>query len=296
MMELVDLRYLVSAAETGKLLHVAKALSVDVSTVSRRISALENELGISLLERDHSGVRLTTGGRLVANLARRILANVEEIKYTANHIALGNTGVLRLGLRVPPISGHAQALLTKWRDANREIVLSIMEGSHRELAIALNERRIDLALITGLRGWPRVASKTLFRERLVAALPCEHSLAVHQSLTWKMLSAETVLVQDWEDNHTQREFYALFLGSGARFQGHAASKQTILALVEAGYGVTFVPESSVAATAPGIVFRPLDDENACLDFDLVWPPVSEDPLVGRFVAFMRDESRTLGVE
>lgn len=293
-MELVDLRHFVLAAETSKLLYAAETLNVDVSTVSRRISALENELGLTLLERDHAGVRLTAGGRLVANLARRILANVEEIKQISNHIARGNTGVLRLGLRVPPIGGHAQTLLAKWRDANPDIVLATMEGNQREIAIGLQERRIDIALITGHKGFPRAASKTLFRERLVAALPREHPLAEHQSLTWDMLSSETVLIQDWGDNHTQREFYALFLGSGARFQGHAASKQTILALVEAGYGVTFAPESSVTATAPGIAFRPLDEENACLDFDLVWPPESEDPLVGRFVAFMRDECRALG--
>lgn len=294
-MEFVDLRYFISAAETSKLLHTAKALGVDVSTVSRRISALENELGIALLERDHAGVRLTAGGQVVVKLARRILANVEEIKHTASHIALGNTGVLRLGLRAPPIGGNAQALLTRWRNANPDIVLSTMEGSHREIAIALQERRIDLALVTGLKGFPRVASKTLFRERLLAALPCKHPLVEHSSLTWEQLRAETVLTQDWEDNHTQREFYALFLGSDARFQGHATSKQTILALVEAGYGVTFVPESSVVASAPGVVFKPLNDENACIDFDLAWPPESEDPLVGRFVAFMRDESRALGV-
>ena len=100
-MELADLRYFVSAVDTSKLLSAAKALNVDVSTVSRRISVLENELGVTLLERDHAGVRLTSGGEVVAKLARRILANVEEIKHAASHIARGDTGILRLGLGNP---------------------------------------------------------------------------------------------------------------------------------------------------------------------------------------------------
>ena len=107
-MELADLRYFVLAADTSKLLYAAKALNVDVSTVSRRISALENKLGVTLLERDHSGVRLTAGGQVVARLARRILANVEEIKHTASHIARGNRGILRLGVRV-------QSEILAWR-------------------------------------------------------------------------------------------------------------------------------------------------------------------------------------
>lgn len=292
-MELLDLRYFMIAADTSKLLHAAKALDVDVSTISRRISALENELGITLLERDHSGVRLTAGGKIVAGLARRILANVEEIKHAADDIALGNKGILRIGLRAPPIGGRSHALLTKWRQSNPDIVLSTLEGSHREIAVALNERRIDAALVTGHRDWPRVATRTLFRERLLAALPCTHVLAQQPILSWQALSAETILVQDWEDNHTQREFYALFLGNGARFQGHAASKQTILGLVGAGYGISFVSDSNLEATTPGVVLKPIDEENAWLDFDLVWPPEIEDPLVGRFIAFMRDESRSL---
>lgn len=290
-MDLTDLRYLTATADTGKLLHAAKLLEIDVSTVSRRISALENELGITLLERDHSGVRLTPGGKIVANLARRILSNVEEIRHAADDIALGNKGILRIGVRVPPIGGRSQALLAKWRLSNPDIVLFTLEGGHREIAIALNERRIDAALITGHRDWPRIASQTLFRERLMAAVPIGHVLTEQSSLDWQSLSSETVLVQDWEDNHTQREFYALFLGNGARFQGHASSKHTILALVGAGYGITLVTESQIESQTPGVIFKSIDEENAWLDFDLVWPSDAEDPLVGRFVAFMRDESR-----
>jgi DNA-binding transcriptional LysR family regulator len=102
------------------------------------------------------------------------------------------------------------------------------------------------------------------------------------------------LVQGWDDNQAQREFYATLLGSGARFAVHGASKQTILALVSIGAGIALATESQSEVTFPDVVFRPINEENAWLDFGLVWLPESEDPVVGRFVAFMRDESRARG--
>jgi len=129
---------------------------------------------------------------------------------------------------------------------------------------------------------------------MVAVLPSSHSLAERTTLDWESLSAETILIQDWDDNHTQREFYATLLGSGARFQAHTASKQTIMALVGAGLGVTLATESQAEPTLPGVTFKPIGEENASLEFNLVWLPETEDPLIGRFIAFMRDESRLRG--
>ncbi len=142
--------------------------------------------------------------------------------------------------------------------------------------------------------WPHVTACTLFKERMVAVLPSDHSLAERAMIDWKSLSAETILVQGWEDNQTQREFYATLLGNGARFQSHAASKQTVMALVGAGMGITLATDSQAEATFPGVTFKLIDEDNAWLEFDLVWLPESEDPLVGRFIAFMRDESRARG--
>ena len=106
-----------------------------------------------------------------------------------------------------------------------------MEGNERELALGLSEHRLEAALVAGHMMWPHATACTIFRERMVAVLPCSHPLATRPSLDWGSVSLETFLIQDWDDNHTQREFYAKLLGNGAKLQAHMASKQTIMALV-----------------------------------------------------------------
>jgi DNA-binding transcriptional LysR family regulator len=291
MMDIVDLRYLVAVADAGKFVSAAKTLGVDTSTVSRRIGSLEDELGLSLFERDRSGIRLTRGGNSVVRCARVALFHLNEIKRVGHQFAHGSDGELRLGVRHPPIAGAARDLLASWQAANPEVLLSIVEGNQRDLALGLSERRLDAALVTGHTMWTHGTAVPIFREALVVAMPEGHRLATRSTIDWASLKSEPILVQGWNDNQTQREFYATLLGSDARFSVHAASKQTILALVGLGAGVALSAQSQAEVTFPGIIFRPIDEPNAWLDFGLAWMPESEDPIVGRFIAFMRDESR-----
>jgi DNA-binding transcriptional LysR family regulator len=290
-MEIVDLYYMTTVADAGRLARAAKVLGVDTSTVSRRVGNLENELGLSLFERDHSGIRRTRAGDSVLACARRALFHFGEVKRIGRQFASGTTGEVRLGVRHPPIAGAARELLASWRAAFPEVDLTISEGSQRELALGLAEHRLDVALVTGHEMWVQVTAVPIFRERLVAAVPAEHALAHRQVLDWASLRPETMLIPGWGDNQTQREFYATLLGSGTRFAVHAASRQTIVALVGVGAGIALVTHSQAEVTFPGVVFRPIDEPNAWLDFGLAWLPESEDPVVGRFIAFLRDESR-----
>src|SRR3546814_3071644 len=95
------------------------------------------------------------------------------------------------------------------------------------------------------------------------------------------------LVQGWDESQSAREFYAAFLGSGVKFHMHAASKQSVFALVGAGLGVTLATVSQSEVVFPGVVYRPIDEADAWLQVELAWIPDVEDAVLGRFLAFMR---------
>ena len=68
-----------------------------------------------------------------------------------------------------------------------------------------------------------------------------------------------MLVQGWEESQSAREFYAAFLGDGVRFRAHPASKQSVFALVSAGFGMTFATADQSEAGFVGVVFKRIDD-------------------------------------
>lgn len=65
-------------------------------------------------------------------------------------------------------------------------------------------------------------------------------------------------------------------------------------LVAAGFGITLATEGFAKAGFPGVTFKPVDEDNAFVQTVVAWSPQSEDPAIGRFIAFLRDEARACG--
>jgi DNA-binding transcriptional LysR family regulator len=291
-MEIRDLQFLMASANTGNFARAAETLGLATSTISRRIARLEDELGLSLFERFHSGVRLTAGGQAVLVHAKRVLVGLDAMKAAGTESGSGDVGEIRLGVRLPPTGTPVIGLLAKWRERNPNIILTVAEMNDRDLAIALENRHLDVVLTAAHTLSPRVANLALYRDRLLAVLPTGHTLADQDVVNWDELRQDTILVQGWEESQSAREFYAAFLGDGVRFRAHPASEQSVFALVSAGFGITFATADQAEAGFAGAVFKRIDDPHASVEMALAWLPELEDPAVGRFVAFLRDEARS----
>ena len=291
-MDLVDLRYLSVAVETGSFSNAAQSLGIKPSTISRRIARLEDELGVTVFERGSFGIRLTAAGRDLMVSVRRTLDAFDAVTRTGKSSGSARTGRLRLGVRMPPTGQPLQPLLAAWRSRHPGVALTLHELNDNQIAEALVERTLDAAFVT-THGVRRGSSTVpIFREALVAAVPEGHRLASHDSLMWDLLRDQTLLTQGWDDSHAARDFYATLLGDGVKFSSHPASKQSVMALVGAGFGITLAAQSQAEVVFPGVVYKPIREENAWVRVELAWRPTTEDAAVGRFVAFMRDEARS----
>jgi DNA-binding transcriptional LysR family regulator len=290
MMDIVDLKYLAAAANAGNFGRAAKSLGLDTSTISRRIGRLEDELGFALFERAKSGVHLTAGGQSLMGHVNRTLAEFDAVVRAAGETGSGHIGAIRLGVRLPPVGEPLVSLLAGWRERHPNVALTIAEMTEPAMAKALELRRLDVGLITSFTPCSSAANMPLYIERLVAAVPHDHALAARKSVDWSNLRDEEFLIQEWDESQATRELYASLLGQSVRFSAHAASKQSVFALVAAGFGVTLATESQAAVSVPGVVFRPIAETNARLQIELVWRPELEDAAVGRFVAYLRDET------
>lgn len=284
------LRYLLVAAEVGTISRAARTLGIKTASLSRRLHRIEDELGLTLFERGHDGIRLTAGGEATMIHVRRILADFTALKVAGESAGLGNVGKVRLGIRIPTVGEPIQSLLKAWRSRYPGVELSIYEMNERDILTGIEERRLDLAFMTKHTLWPHAVGAAIYRERLLVALPKEHVLARRKTLTWEMIREDTFLVQGWEESQTAREYFASLMGSGIRFATHSASKQSVLGLVGAGYGITLATQSQAHVRIPGVVFRHILEDNAEVEVHLAWVPENEDAAVGCFVSYMREMS------
>jgi DNA-binding transcriptional LysR family regulator len=289
------LRYLLAAAETGALSRAAKLLGIDTGSLSKRIQRVEDELGLAVFERGHEGVRPTVGGEMILVHARRVIAEFGTLMAASEQNAKGTVGRIRVATRLPSVGQPLQSMLSSWRKQFPEVRLSVSELNERDILTGLEERRLDVALMAEHTLWPRAAWEPMYHERLLVALPRDHVLARHRTVSWDLLREETLLVQGWDESQSARELYASFLGSGADYIAHAASKQSVLGLVAAGFGITLVSEAQAHVKVPGVIYRSIDEKGAMIHVVLAWVPENESAVVGRFVSFMREFARTKGL-
>jgi DNA-binding transcriptional LysR family regulator len=292
--ELVDLRYFVALADSRNFGHAATSVGVNISTISRHIGRLEDGLGLSLFERGRSGVRLTAGGRAYLLYIRRALSDIETARDLARLSAAAESGEIRLGVLTPPIGSSLVSLLDAWRCSYPNVRLTIREHHHHGLIVALTERRLDAAVLYDNTLSPSIVATPLFREKLVAAVPTDHRLSTFEDIRWADIAAEIVMIQGWDDGQGLREVISSHLGVDAIFHQNAASSLTLLSLVASRQGITLVLEGLATLNIAGVTFRAINEPNATVAINLVWSPDTEDPVVGRFVAFMRDEARSRG--
>jgi len=146
-MQLVALKYFVAVADHGSFTAAAEWLGVSASTLTRSVSTLEDNLGLTLFERSSRGVALAPAAAPVLAETKRMLAGLEAVTEAAGSAARGLAGELRLGVRSPPLGEPLRSMLARWRRDHPDVRLIVHELPDLELFTELVARRIDVALI-----------------------------------------------------------------------------------------------------------------------------------------------------
>ncbi|WP_244501864.1 LysR family transcriptional regulator [Stappia sp. ES.058] len=96
--------------------HAAAALGVTQSSVSARIKALEETLGIRLFERHHRGVRVTEAGRVFIEQVSEGLEQLDHAVKSAGAIGKGEAGRLHVGVPTTLTNGFLAEPVKRYRE------------------------------------------------------------------------------------------------------------------------------------------------------------------------------------
>ncbi len=290
-----NLRYFVAVAEAQSFRQGAVALGVRQPTVSRQVRDLEDALGVDLFERHPGeGVRLTPAGRTFLARALRVLADLDRACTEAGCAGRAETGTLAIAFSTSLAGGWLQNLLGTFRRERPEVAIRLLEGNTTDQLLALKDRGCDVAFLAGTFEAPGVDHETLWIERAHVALPTDHPLAGQVFVAWEDIKGETFLVRAHDSGPGKDRWLAARLapsGLPPRIIQHAVSRENLIGLVEAGFGVTVIPASATGITHPGVVFRPIRDDSATIAVTAAWLPENPNPALRRFLCLARDLAR-----
>jgi LysR family transcriptional regulator, hydrogen peroxide-inducible genes activator len=242
---LQDLRYLVAVAEYLHFGRAAEACHVSQPTLSNQIRKLEEELEVTLLERTNKRVELTPVGAQILVHAREALAHTAQMEAVARAARDPLVGPLKLGV-IPTLAPYLMPLILRpLREAYPGLVIELWEDQTRALIESLRSHRLDAALLATAPDAPEITEIALFEEPLLAALPPNHRCAGEKSVSETALAEELLVLADGHCLSNQA-----LAACGARPGVHrtalqasmqAATLETLVNLVAAGYGATLVP-------------------------------------------------------
>jgi LysR family hydrogen peroxide-inducible transcriptional activator len=249
-MNLQELRYLVAVAELRHFGRAAEACNVSQPTLSSQIRKLEVELGVTLLERTNKRVDMTPVGSQILLHAQQALAEARQMEAVARAARDPLVGALKLGA-IPTLAPYLMPMILKpLRQAYPGLTIELWEDQTRSLIDGVRNHRLDAALLATAADAPEIRETALFDEPLLAALPMDHRLAAAPSVSEESLADELLVLADGHclANHALAACGAIKSHSTSGLQANmqAATLDTLVNLVAAGYGATLVPALAAA--------------------------------------------------
>jgi DNA-binding transcriptional LysR family regulator len=249
--ELDHVEAFVAIVRRGGFTRAASALHLSQPAVSRRLDLLEREVGRPLFDRTRGGARLTEAGGVFLPHAEALLASVHDGLEAVRALERTDTGTVTLALVGTLASTALTARLRHFRRRHPGIRLLLRTALSREVSALV--RRGDATL--GLRYFPdpdpELVSVPLYRDPLLTVCSPTHRLARVRRPTARMLDGQTwVAFPVGQSGGT--EAYAQMLAERLAALGLSAAETITIdsltaqkRLVEAGFGLGLMPESTV---------------------------------------------------
>ncbi|MEX2984114.1 LysR family transcriptional regulator [Streptomyces sp. C36] len=291
MLDVPHLRVLLAVAQHRSISAAAHALSYSQSAVSRRITALEHDVGTPLLLRGSRGVRPTPAGEALIEHARVIMRQLALAEERVRALAGTAGGRLRLGAFASANAGIVPELFSRFSRRYPAVRLSLCAGGPADHLAALRAGELDLALVTewDLAGerFDGLSLLRLMTDEQLVALPAGHRLAGPGPIGLSELREETWIEGAHPDCLGPLRELCLGLGFEPRVGLCCDDWYGKQRMVAAGMGIGLFPALAVPSLGPGLALRSLDGQFPPRDVYLVLPDRdSRAPATGPLTAVL----------
>lgn len=273
-MESRPLRHFVAVAEELNFARAAERLGISSPPLSRTISRLEAELGVTLFERTTHSVTLTPAGTVLLDQARIALEALRAAARRAQRAAATEPKLV-LAVKADSDAGLLDAILTRLAADPAALPVTIRLCGWGEQPALLRQGEADAALIYVPFDQTGLDFETVAVEPRVAAVPAGHPLAARGHARFAELGLP--ISEPVRPDELRR-----FLDQVVDEYGIRDLPQ-LLKLVELGELITLLPESIVARyPRPGVAYLSLPDTPPAT-LAIAWPQQSRSPATAALV-------------
>ena len=265
-----DYEWFVTLAELQHVTGAAEQLHIAQPTLTRMLSRLERRLRVALFDRRGKRLALNTYGRIFYEHARRAQSELDSARRAIDDLANPAVGEIRLGFLGSFGSTVVPRLIAGFAEASPRVTFTLDEGAAESIGDLAQSGSIDIGVVSPRPQVPNLAWRSLFRQRLGVAVPCDHALAGAAAVSMTDLADEPFVAM--RPGFGMRRLLDE-LCAAAQFQPRivleSATLTSTAGLVAAGLGISLIPIDG-SDHVPGSSALPLADADAYRDVGMIW--------------------------
>jgi len=286
----LDLRNIItfqSIVKLGSFHAAAETLNYAPSTVTMHIKNLEEELGVTLLERLPK-LKLTSSGKLLYEQSDVLLRDFDMLKEMMTSLQSGKSGFITIGVMEPTASFRLPQLLAAFQKEHPLIKLSIQVHNANALEELVQSGELDVAIGTTPTTYnDDVSFSWLFNEEFGLLAPISHTLATKDTVSLRDLHGHSLL-QTTPSCPFRATLDRVLLENDIKVSKNIEISN-LLALkpyVESGIGIAVIPEIIAKPPFTATRYLPIADFNGQLPIGMMTKTtnLNPSPALSQFIA------------
>ena len=246
-MTIIQLEYLLAVANCGSFSLASEHCFVTQPSLSMQIKALEEELGVVLLDRSKKPVIPTEAGEVVLEQARQTRAAYNYIREAVSELKGETSGKLRLGV-IPTIAPYLlHKFIPEFAQRYPRVELEVREMVTRDIIDALKRDAIDAALVASGTCGEGINEQELFDDRFYAYVSTSNPLYERSNIRIEDINLKQLLLLS--DGHCMRDQIIELCQARHNMPSHyyfeSGSIDTLMRIVDSTSLMTIIPEMAV---------------------------------------------------
>ncbi|WP_152404154.1 LysR family transcriptional regulator [Paenibacillus cellulositrophicus] len=257
-MTLAKYEILGKVVETENLTKAADQLSLTQSAVSRAIISLELELGIQLLTRGRSSVRLSHDGERLWKYMKEMLQLQENMLQEVDQIKGLVRGTVTIGTFTSVSIHWLPDILQRFQQKYPQIEIRLLDGHYQDIERWIADGTADFGFVN-MPSSHGLETTMLIQDRMVCVMPADHKHSVKSTISLEDIEDEPFIMPA---KGCDTDVRAWFDGQAAvpRMRFELEDDHAIMAMVRSGLGISILPETILASAPSGLVARPIAPE------------------------------------
>lgn len=252
----LSLKLFIAICEQQSLTEAAEREHLTVSAVSKRLAALEEQIGAPLLDRGRGGIHLTSAGEALLPSARGLLQSMARIQANLSAYAQSTPGTVRVAAVLSALTWCLPDDIAAFSERHAHVAVHLEERSGPEVVTAVEQGRVDIGVCWDMTETRRLQTEEYRLDHLVVVVHPQHELAHHSRLSFAdTLPYDRIMVDAGSIGLHLQQRMAIAEGKALKTPVHVRTYETACHVAAANLGIAIVPREATRALADAFGLR-----------------------------------------